>query len=87
MPLSLSLKADHHHYHDYHHYFKLSLFIVVCATHQQGLYDKAEPLYIRALRVRQKIFGEIHADIAQSFNSRTCSAPPPHLRLGALTTS
>lgn len=48
---------------------------MVRATHQQGLYDKAEPLYIRALRVRQKIFGEIHADIAQSFNSRTCSAP------------
>ena len=50
------------------------LIVVVRATHQQGLYDKAEPLYIRALRVRQKIFGEIHADIAQSFNSRTCSA-------------
>ncbi len=56
----------------------LFLIVVVRATHQQGLYDKAEPLYIRALRVRQKIFGEIHADIAQSFNSRTCLSPRPH---------
>ena len=38
----------------------------------RGEYDKAEPLYMKALAIRQRIFGEIHEDVAQSYNSLGC---------------
>lgn len=37
-----------------------------------GKYDKAEPLYKRALSIRQTLFGARHEDIAQSMNSLGC---------------
>ncbi len=41
-----------------------------------GLYQKAEPLYLKALIIREKILGEEHPDTASSYNNfgRTLSS-------------
>jgi tetratricopeptide (TPR) repeat protein len=38
----------------------------------QGRYREAEPLYRRALDMRRNIFGDLHKDVAQSYNSLGC---------------
>jgi len=35
----------------------------------QGAYDKAEPLYVRALAIREQVLGPMHPHVAQSLNN------------------
>ena len=35
----------------------------------QGLYDKAEPLFLTAFEYREKIFGEEHPQVAVTMNN------------------
>jgi len=41
-------------------------------TRQQGRYQEAEPLYLRALTIRELVLGNSHPDVAQSLNSLAC---------------
>jgi tetratricopeptide (TPR) repeat protein len=34
-----------------------------------GAYEKAEPLYLKALKIREKVLGEEHPDTATSYNN------------------
>ena len=42
---------------------------VMLHTITQGKYDKAEPLYVRALAIREKVLGADHHSTAQSCNN------------------
>jgi tetratricopeptide (TPR) repeat protein len=60
----------------------LSSFVSACLSpglaivyRLQAKYDKAEPLYKKALQIRQTIFGVQHEDIAQSMNSLGAFVP------------
>jgi tetratricopeptide (TPR) repeat protein len=41
----------------------------VAAIRVQGAYEKAEPLYARALDIREKALGPMHPDVATSLNN------------------
>ncbi|CAB1096777.1 unnamed protein product [Ectocarpus sp. CCAP 1310/34] len=50
-----------------HHEANFSLaFRVPC----QGKYDAAEPLYVRSLAIREKVYGPDHPEVATSLNNR-----------------
>ena len=44
-------------------------FIIMLFLENQGMYDDAEPLYKRALAIREDTLGPRHPDVASSLNN------------------
>nr|WP_244237555.1 tetratricopeptide repeat protein [Corallococcus llansteffanensis] len=57
--------------------------LLLSEEQERGLYGRAEPLYVRALAIREAAFGKNHPDVAGSLNSlpwarmRLCARLPP----------